>query len=134
MLHLPIFLLTHLPLISEIFCSSPITAFKAELPNKINIFGIQGCGKTHLGKILQQKINSFLINADNVSTETLNNFKTKECLIIDNYNNNIDEKLLYSILNYTTQYNKYIVINSLIPLKIESTGPSPDCSVFEIVP
>ena len=85
--------------------------------NKINIFGIQGCGKTHLGKILQQKINSFLINADNVSTETLNNFKTKECLIIDNYNNNIDEKLLYSILNYTTQSNKYIVINSLISLK-----------------
>ena len=31
-----------------------------------------------------------------INIQDLNNL---DCLIIDNYNNNIDEKLLYSILN-----------------------------------
>ena len=40
-----------------------------------------------------------------------------DCLIIDNYNNNIDEKLFYSILNQSKQLDNYIVVNSIPPLK-----------------
>ena len=59
----------------------------------INIFGPSGCGKTHLVNILKSKIQSVIISSDNVSDEILNTYKTKECLIIDNYNNDISEKL-----------------------------------------
>jgi len=38
-------------------------------------------------------------------------------LIIDNYENNIDEKLLYSILNQSKQLEKYILINSTLSIK-----------------
>ena len=38
----------------------------------------------------------------------LNNF---DCLIIDNFKNNIDEKLFYSILNQSKQLDNYILIN-----------------------
>jgi len=38
--------------------------------------------------------------------------KLKECLIIDDYKNNINEKLFYSILNEINQSNKYIIVNS----------------------
>ena len=39
------------------------------------------------------------------------------CLIIDNFNNNIDEKLFYSILNHSKQLENYLLINSVSPVK-----------------
>ena len=84
----------------------------------INIFGPSGCGKTHLVNILKSKIHSVIISSDNVSDEILNTYKTKECLIIDNYNNNISEKILYSIINQAYQDNKYLIISSTISIKM----------------
>ena len=40
-----------------------------------------------------------------------------ECLIIDDYDMNINEKLFYSIINHSKQLNNYIVVNSLSPIK-----------------
>ena len=40
-----------------------------------------------------------------------------DCLIIDNFNNNIDEKLLYTILNQSKQLDNYILINSINSIK-----------------
>ena len=84
----------------------------------INIFGPSGCGKTHLVNILKSKIQSVIISSDNVSDEILNTYKTKECLIIDNYNNDISEKILYSIINQAYQDNKYLIISSTISIKM----------------
>ena len=83
----------------------------------INIFGPSGCGKTHLVNILKSKIQSVIISSDNISDEILNTYKTKECLIIDNYNNDISEKILYSIINQAYQDNKYLIISSTISIK-----------------
>ena len=83
----------------------------------VNIFGPKGCGKTHLSNILKKKMNASLIEAANFNNDSLKNFKSKDCLIIDNYNNNIDEKLLYSILNQSKQLENYILINSIITMK-----------------
>ena len=83
----------------------------------INIFGPSGCGKTHLLNILKSKIQSVIISSDNISDEILNTYKTKECLIIDNYNNDISEKILYSIINQAYQDNKYLIISSNISIK-----------------
>ena len=84
----------------------------------INIFGTAGCGKTHLVNILKSKIQSVIISSDNISDEILNTYKTKECLIIDNYNNDISEKILYSIINQAYQDNKYLIISSTISIKM----------------
>ena len=46
--------------------------------------------------------------------------KLKDCLIIDDYNNNIEEKLFYSILNQSHQSNQYVIVNSLQPIKLSS--------------
>ena len=40
-----------------------------------------------------------------------------KCLIIDNFENNIEEKLFYSILNQSKQLDNFIVINSKVPIK-----------------
>ena len=83
----------------------------------INIFGPSGCGKTHLVNILKTKIQSVIVSSNDVSDDILNTYKTKECLIIDNYNNDICEKILYSIINQAHQDNKYLIISSIISIK-----------------
>ena len=88
-------------------------------PDKwVNIFGPSGCGKTHLSNILKKKINSVLfLEAKEINEKTISNFEKIECLIIDNYEKNIDEKIFYSILNQSKQLNKYVVLNSILPIK-----------------
>ena len=83
----------------------------------VNIFGPKGSGKTHLVNILKKKINSFIIEASDLKNETLQKIKSRECLIIENYNNNINENLLYSALNQANQENQYVVINSQYSIK-----------------
>ena len=83
----------------------------------VNIFGPKGCGKTHLINILKNKIDSILFNASEINSNILSKFKVKECLIIDDYKNQIDEKLLYTITNMGYQDNKFLIISSLVPLK-----------------
>ena len=83
----------------------------------INIFGPVGCGKTHLANILSSKINSLIITSQKIDENIINQFKTKECLIIDDFDNDIDENLLYSIINLANQDNKYLIISSPISLK-----------------
>ena len=88
-------------------------------PDKwVNIFGPTGCGKTHLSNILKKKINSVeILNAENITDKTISKFEKLNCLIIDNYEKNIDEKTFYSILNSSKQLDTYVVVNSSIPIK-----------------
>ena len=83
----------------------------------INIFGPKGCGKTHLANILSSKIGSLIISANKIDNGVIGRYKTKECLIIDDFNNDIEENLLYSIINLALQDNKYLIISSPISLK-----------------
>ena len=83
--------------------------------NLVNVFGPKGCGKTHLSKILNQKINSVIVSPLEINKSDFS-LPDIECLIIDNYENNIDQNLFYSIINNIKQANKYIVVNSKIPI------------------
>ena len=84
----------------------------------LNIFGAQGSGKTHLAKILEKKIKKIkLVDAKNVNDEMVKDLINYECLIIDSFDNNIDEKLLYTILNQSKQLNNYVLINSIPSIK-----------------
>ena len=83
----------------------------------LNIFGVSGSGKTHLSKILEKKINKIkIVEAKKINDDTISNLNNLECLIIDNFNNNINEKLLYSILNHSKQLENFVLINSVKPL------------------
>ena len=84
----------------------------------LNIFGASGSGKTHLSIILEKKIKrSKLIQAQNINNQIIDELNSIDCLIIDNFKNNIDEKLFYSILNQSKQLENYILINSNLPMK-----------------
>jgi chromosomal replication initiation ATPase DnaA len=84
----------------------------------LNIFGSSGSGKTHLAKILEKKINKIkLVNASEINNKIIQDLNNLDCLIIDNFKNNIDEKLFYSILNQSKQLENYILILSTPSIK-----------------
>ena len=83
----------------------------------VNIFGPKGCGKTHLSNILKKKINLIhMIDAKKVDNEIISKFEKLDCLIIDNYEKNIDEKIFYSLLNQSKQSDSYLLVISILPL------------------
>ena len=86
--------------------------------NGLIFLGTSGSGKTHLAKILEKKINKIeLIKAKDIKDQIIQDLNQLDCLIIDNYENNIEEKLLYSILNQSKQLDNYVLINSTNSIK-----------------
>ena len=84
----------------------------------VNVFGVHGSGKTHLSKILEKKIKEIkIINASEVDNSLIENLENFQCLIIEDYNQNIEQKLFYSLLNQSKQLDNYILINSIRSLK-----------------
>ena len=57
------------------------------------------------------------MDSKDVDNDIIQSLIKLDCLIIDNFSNNIDEKLLYSILNQSKQLDNYLVINSNESLK-----------------
>ncbi len=88
-------------------------------PDKwVNIYGPKGCGKTHLSNILKKKIRVVeIIDAKTIDEEKIFKFEKLDCLIIDDYENNIEENFFYSILNHFKQLNTFVVVNSFLPIK-----------------
>ena len=104
--------------------SNNFSAFKLieswpKWPGKwLNIFGTSGSGKTHLAKILEKKIKKIkIIDAKNINNKIIQDLNNLDCLIIDSFDNNIEEKLFYSILNQSKQLENYVLINSVPTIK-----------------
>ena len=88
--------------------------------NILNICGEKYSGKTHLSNIFLNKNGGIKVEEKDINNEIFKKFKLYENIIIDNYNNKVDEKLIYSIFNLADQDNKYLIINSINPInKIE---------------
>jgi len=82
----------------------------------INIFGPSGSGKSHLASMLKNKTSCLWIDSDELNEKTFLKFKTKEALIIENLNEKISEKLLFTLWNIALQDNKYFLITSTKPI------------------
>ena len=82
----------------------------------VNKFGPSGSGKSHLSSILKTKTKCLEILANELNENIIFEFKTKEVLIIENFNEKIPEELLFSLWNIALQDNKYFLINSIKPI------------------
>ena len=84
----------------------------------LNVFGAPGSGKTHLSKILEKKIKRLkILDESEINNKEIENLNNLDCLIIDNFKNQISEKLFYSLFNQSKQLENYIVINSTDSIK-----------------
>ena len=84
--------------------------------NFLNICGEKYSGKTHLSNIFLKKFKGIKIDANSFENKNLKEIKIYENVILDNLGQNVDERLIYSLFNIIDQDNKYLIINSLIPV------------------
>ena len=84
--------------------------------NILNIYGEKFSGKTHLSNIFLSKNKGLKIKESEIDETVYKKFKLYENIIIDDFKNNCDEKLMYSIFNLVDQSNKYLIINSIDPI------------------
>ena len=84
--------------------------------NIINISGEKFSGKTHLANIFLKKFKGKKIEAKEFSDNDLKELKIYENIVLDNLSLNVDERLIYSLFNIVDQDNKFLIINSLIPI------------------
>jgi len=93
-----------------------INSWPKWIKRTVNIFGPSGSGKSHLASILKSKTSCLQIETKKLSDEIFFKFKTKEALIIENFDEKVSEKLLFSLWNIALQDNKYLLITSKKPI------------------
>ena len=84
--------------------------------NFLNISGEKHSGKTHLIKIFLKRNLGIKIDAKFLNNEKLKEIKLFQNIILENFDENIDEKLAYSFFNLIEQENKYLILTSEIPI------------------
>ncbi len=84
--------------------------------NFLNIIGEKFSGKTHLINIFIKKFKGFKFNSNSISDNDLLKIKIHQNIILEDLNENIDEKLLYSLFNIIDLENKYIIVTSDKPI------------------
>jgi len=84
--------------------------------NFVNLIGEKFSGKTHLVNIFLNKFKGIKIEANEINNEFFKKIKIFENIIIENFNDKIDENLLFTLLNIVEQDNKYIILTSKTPI------------------
>ncbi len=84
--------------------------------NFLNISGEKFSGKTHLVNIFLKKFKGVKLEANLLNNDDLKSIKIHQNIILENVNKDIDEKLIYTLLNIIDQDNKYLIMTSKEPL------------------
>ena len=67
--------------------------------NFVNLIGQKFSGKTHLVNIFLEKFNGIKIEANELTNDSLKQIKIFENIIIENFNDQVDENLFFTLLN-----------------------------------
>tara|TARA_Y100000590_G_scaffold391661_2_gene468498 strand:- start:624 stop:1283 length:660 start_codon:yes stop_codon:yes gene_type:complete len=81
----------------------------------VNLCGEQYSGKSHLINIFIKKYKGKIIDAKSID-ENLNNLKIYENIILENFSKEVEENLIYSLINNIDSDNKFLIINSQVPV------------------
>ena len=84
--------------------------------NFINLIGEKFSGKTHLINIFLEKFKGIKFEAQDINNQSLKDLKVHENIIIENFNDEIDENLFFTLMNIIDQDNKYLILTSEKPI------------------
>ena len=82
----------------------------------LNIYGERNSGKTHLIKIFLQKNNGIILDPLKLKDYELEEIRFNENIILENIEKNLNENLLYSLIDIIEKYNKFLILTSNKPL------------------
>ncbi len=101
---------------SNFFAFNLIDTWPKWEKNIINICGEKYSGKTHLSQIFLNKNKGKIIESKKFIFNTAENLRIYQNIILEDFNDDIDEESIFSLINFVDQNNKYLVINSLNPI------------------
>ena len=84
--------------------------------NFVNLIGENFSGKSHLVNIFIQNFKGIKISANKITNYFLNQIKIHENIIVEDLLENIDENLLFTLINTIEQDNKYLIVTSTKPI------------------
>ncbi len=84
--------------------------------NFVNLIGENFSGKSHLINIFLQNFKGIKISADKITNDFLREMKIFENIIIEDLLDDIDENLLFTLINTIEQDNKYLIVTSTKPI------------------
>ena len=84
--------------------------------NIINVCGEKYSGKTHLSEIFLNKNKGKILDSKKFIFNEAHNLRIYQNIILEDFNNDIDEESIFSLINFVDHNNKYLVINSLKPI------------------
>ena len=84
--------------------------------NFLNISGEKFSGKTHLINIFLRKFNGIKLDSNFLKNDHLKEIKIYQNVIVENLTKEIDENLIYTLINIIDQDNKYLIITSEKPI------------------
>ena len=84
--------------------------------NFLNLTGQKFSGKTHLVNIFLEKFKGIKLESSELSNNSLKQIKIYENIVIENFNDDIDENLFFTLLNIIEQDNKYLILTSTRPI------------------
>ena len=84
--------------------------------NFLNISGENFSGKSHLVNIFLNKFKGIKLDTKSLSENILKDIKIHQNIIIENLDDKVDEKLIYSLCNIIEQDNKYLIITTIEPI------------------
>ena len=100
---------------SNFFAFSLLDSWPKWEKNILNVHGEKYCGKSHLSEIFIKKNKGIILKAHEFKLNNENSLRYHQNFILEDLNEEIDEKTIFSILNFVDQNSKYLIINSTIP-------------------
>ncbi len=84
--------------------------------NFLNINGEKFSGKTHIVNIFLKKFKGIKFEASYLKNEDLTKIKVHQNIVLENLDETIDEKLIYTLFNIIENDNKYLITTSVKPI------------------
>ncbi len=84
--------------------------------NFLNIIGEKFSGKSHIIDIFLKKFRGIKLNSNSINNKIFRDIKVYQNIILENFNENIDEKIIYTLFDLVEKDNKYLIVTSLKPI------------------
>jgi len=84
--------------------------------NFLNISGEKFSGKSHLINIFLKKFKGIKLISNSLKNEDLKKIKIYENIVLEDIDEGINEKLIFTLLNIIDQDNKFIIVTSKLPI------------------
>ena len=100
---------------SNFFAFSLLDSWPKWEKNILNIHGEKYSGKSHLSEIFIKKNKGIILKSKKIKFNFEKDLRYHQNIILDDLDENVDEKIIFSLINFVDQNSKYLIINSLIP-------------------